>query len=211
MFRFNIQKPTRSYTLSLPKKTQKIILPTWFSKLEMGDYSYINDKADIRSYRSPKTISVGKYSSIGEVTLMAGDSDHNIQYASTYPFKEFFMSLKASENKNIKTPPRIGNDVWLGDQACILGGVEIGDGAVVATHAVVTKSVPSYAVVAGNPARIVKYRFSPQIIDRLINVQWWNLPHEYICQELAPVMDDIEEFLRRAEHKKSIDHPRASS
>ncbi len=208
MFRFNIQKPTRSYTITMPKKTQKIILPTWFSKLDMGDYSYINDKADIRSYRSPKTITIGKYCSIGECVLMAGDSDHNVRYASTFPFREFFMSHNAPENKNIKHPPRIGNDIWIGDHACIFGGIDIGDGAVVAAYAVVTKSVPAYAIVAGNPAKVVKYRFSPEIIERLSNNAWWNLPHDYICRELAPVMDDVEEFLRRAE---SIDPPPTSS
>ena len=208
MFRFNVQKPTRSYTITMPKKTQKIILPTWFSKLDMGDYSYINDRADIRSYRSPKTITIGKYCSIGECVLMAGDSDHNVRYASTFPFKEFFMSHTAPENKNIKPPPCIANDIWIGDHACIFGGVSIGNGAVVAAYAVVTKSIPAYAIVAGNPAKIVKYRFSPEIIERLLNTTWWNLPHDYICRELAPVMDDIDEFLRRVE---SIDPPPTSS
>lgn len=67
----------------------------------------------------------------------------------------------------------IGNDVWIGDNVTILGGNIIGDGAVVATGAIVTKDVPPYAIVAGNPARIIKYRFEKDIVDDLQKIQWW--------------------------------------
>jgi acetyltransferase-like isoleucine patch superfamily enzyme len=156
----------------------------------------MNDAAEVICYRSPCTIQVGKYSSIGKCRFIV-DGDHNITFASTYPFHEFGYAPDARPNAHLKTIPRVGNDVWIGDYAVIYGGVNLGDGCVVAGNAVVTKSVPSYAVVAGNPAKIVKYRFDHKTIDQLMKVKWWDLPHEFICTQLAPVIDDVDEFLQR--------------
>ena len=74
----------------------------------------------------------------------------------------------------------IGNDVWIGDGAFIKNGVTIGDGAIIGARAVVTKDIPPYAIVVGVPAKILKYRFSEQIIDRLLNTKWWNLDDSII-------------------------------
>lgn len=79
----------------------------------------------------------------------------------------------------------------------------IGDGAVVAGHAVVTKDVPPFAVVAGNPARVVKERFAPDVVERLLAARWWDLPHAFVCERLAPAMADVPEFLRRAEAERA--------
>ena len=79
-------------------------------------------------------------------------------------------------------PIHIGNDVWIGARSIIMDGVSIGDGAIVAAGSVVTKDVPPYAVVGGSPAKIIKYKFSQDIIDRLEEIQWWNLPDEEITK-----------------------------
>ena len=71
-------------------------------------------------------------------------------------------------------PVKIGNDVWIGRGAFIKGGVTIGDGAVIAAHAVVTKDVPPYAIVCGVPAKIIKYRFDCETIKELLDLKWWN-------------------------------------
>ncbi|EKO3576514.1 CatB-related O-acetyltransferase [Vibrio metschnikovii] len=68
----------------------------------------------------------------------------------------------------------IGNDVWIAAGAVITRGIKIGDGAVIGANAVVTKDVPPYAIVAGIPAKVIKYRFTPEIIQRLLDIQWWN-------------------------------------
>lgn len=198
MFKFQYEKPLKSFTKILPNKIEKIILPKWFSKIESGKYTYINDRAEFHSFISPQTVKIGNYCSIGECKFII-DGDHNIRYASTYPFKEFGYSQNAPFNRNIKDPPVIENDVWIGDGAVIYGGVTIHNGAVIAGHSVVTKDVPAYSVVGGNPGRILKFRFSQDIIKRLEKSQWWNLPHEFICYELAPCLGDIEEFLKRLE------------
>ena len=199
MFRFNFKpKIYKSYTCKTPKSITKIVLPKWYHRVDLGDFTYMNDDAEVLCYRSPHTINIGKYSSIGACTFMV-DGDHNIAFASTYPFKEFGYCKTAPENSKHKGVPRVGNDVWIGDGAVIVGGVEIGDGAVVGAHAVVAKDVPPYAVVVGNPARIVKYRFEQSVASRLLACKWWDLPHDVISGDLAPAIGDIEAFLKIAE------------
>jgi virginiamycin A acetyltransferase len=202
MLSFNFEKPYKSFTKSSPNVLTKILLPRWFSKIDIGDYTYINDEAKVFSFRTPQTIKIGKYSSIGECKFVV-DGDHNIRYASTYPFKEFGCNDQAPLNENIKSAPCIGNDVWIADGAVIYGGVTIHDGAVVAGSAVVTKDVPPYAVVGGNPARILKYRFDAETVKRLYETSWWDLPHDLVCKELAPLLNDIEKFCEKAEEFKT--------
>ena len=182
--------------MNTPSRITKLVVPRWYSKIDLGDYSYMNDEAEIHSFRSSQTVKIGKYCSIGRCQFII-DGDHNTGYATTYPFKELSLSKGAPENKNIKGMPVVGNDVWICDGAIIYGGVTIGDGAIVAGHAVVTKPVPPYAVVAGNPARIVKHRFEDDMVDAFLESKWWDLPHETICNELAPLMEDPEAFLKR--------------
>lgn len=78
-------------------------------------------------------------------------------------------------------------------------GVEIGDGAVIAAHSVVTKSVPPYAIVAGNPATVKKYRFNKSVIKAIKESKWWEIPQEYVLTHLAPQVNDIEKFLQGVE------------
>ena len=94
----------------------------------------------------------------------------------------------------------IGNDVWIGQNVQIVSGVKIGDGAVVGAFSVVTRDVPAYSLVAGNPAEIKKYRFPNNIISRLLRIAWWNWPIEKI-QNSLPLLDskNVEDFLEHYE------------
>jgi len=200
---FPFNKPLKTYTLKKESNSyKKLILPQWYSTIELGKHSLINDDIQIYSFRSPQTIKIGKYCSIGRCSFYV-DGDHNISYVSTFPFKELGYSKTAPENKNIKPPAIVGNDVWICDEAVIYGNVNIANGAVIAGQSVVTKDVPPYAVVAGNPAKIVKYRFSHEIIEKLEIIQWWGLEHEFICKNLAPVIDDVDKFIKIAEDYKN--------
>lgn len=116
-------------------------------------------------------INIGKYCQVGfDVAMHA--SNHPSKYMTTYINKNLFSgelrSLK--EQKKIQ----IGNDVWIGHNAIIVGNVSIGNGVIIAAGAVVTKDIPAYSVVAGVPAKIIKKRFSAEIIDELEELQWWN-------------------------------------
>ena len=91
----------------------------------------------------------------------------------------------------------IENDVWIGHGATIMNGVTIHSGAVVSAMAVVTKDVPPYSIVAGNPAKIVKYRFDPETIDKLLNIDWWYWPREIICERKDDFKLSINEFVSK--------------
>jgi acetyltransferase-like isoleucine patch superfamily enzyme len=99
----------------------------------------------------------------------------------------------------------IGNDVWVGFGSTIMGGVTVGDGAVVAARSVVFSDVPPYAVVAGNPARVIRSRFSPRIVERLLRIRWWDWPEDEIRQHLDWFYRPITEFVERfdAETRRS--------
>ncbi|SDL77571.1 Hexapeptide repeat of succinyl-transferase [Tessaracoccus oleiagri] len=117
--------------------------------------------------------SIGRYSSIAR-TAFAATLDHPLERKSMHGFF-FNPGLGYVSKEREYSPLRIGNDVWLGHNSIISAGVhEIGDGAVVGAGAVVFKDVPPYAVVVGNPGRVVRYRFSPETIERLLAERWWD-------------------------------------
>jgi acetyltransferase-like isoleucine patch superfamily enzyme len=166
--------------------------------IELGDYSYRSSDCKVKCWSESCIVKVGKYCSLAKCTFVY-DGNHNPTFATTFPFLELKYSEDAPANSLKKYPPFIGHDVWIGDDATIYSGVTIGNGAVVAGQSVVTKNVPPYAVVAGNPAKIVKFRFSEETIDKLQRLQWWHLPHDFITKELAPSINDIDEFIKKAE------------
>mgnify|MGYP006092335923 CR=1 FL=1 len=116
-------------------------------------------------------IEIGKYCQIGAYTAFHG-INHPVNYLSTY----INDSLFKGDLKNLKSSKSIyiGNDVWIGHSAIILGGVKIGDGSIIAAGSVVTKNVAEYSVVAGNPAKVIKKRFSQNIINELKQLKWWD-------------------------------------
>lgn len=113
--------------------------------------------------------------------------DHKLDGISTYPFPIFQQGWENVFNifdLPVKGDIIVGNDVWFGYDSLIKGGVKIGDGAVIATRAVVVKDVPPYAIVAGNPAKVVKMRFDDKTIERLLHISWWEWDIEKINRYL---------------------------
>jgi acetyltransferase-like isoleucine patch superfamily enzyme len=139
-------------------------------RVSLGDNSYVNDGTIIASGRIGRFCSIGDHCSIGM-------QEHPLDFLSTSPRLYGAQNILGTPvNWNdFPSPPLIENDVWVGSQATVLQGVRIANGSVVAAGAVVTKNVPPYAIVAGVPARLVRYRFSPEDVERLLQLRWWDL------------------------------------
>lgn len=165
---------------------------------DIGDYSY--GAPAIRIWGSARLV-IGKYCSIADQTEIVLGGDHRTEWVSQYPFKA--MAQAWPEARDLSGAPEvsrgdvvIGNDVWIGFGATILSGATIGDGVVVGARAVVAGDVPPYGIVVGNPARLVRRRFSEETIADLLAIQWWDFPRERIVA-LLPLLQggDIDAFI----------------
>ena len=140
-------------------------------------------------------LQIGKFCSIAcGAKFLFNSANHALRSLSNYTFPLFFEEWGLNK-KNVasawdnKGDIIIGNDVWIGYEAVIMAGVHIGDGAVIAARAVVTKDVPPYTIVGGTPARKIRMRFEAETIAKLQQIQWWNWPVEKIRQSLPYIMN----------------------
>lgn len=168
--------------LSSVSRKAKIYPKTKIYNSTVGDYSYIGRDS------SAVCADIGKFCSIaGGVSI--GMGLHTMQYVSTSPiFTEKRNATTYTWHHGKSEYPykrvTVGNDVWIGARAMIMGGVKISDGAVVGAGAIVTKDVPPYAVVGGVPARVIRYRFPENIIEELEKIKWWNFPEKVLRENL---------------------------
>ncbi len=143
----------------------------------------------IYSWDDSTKLSIGKFCSIAKgVTFLLG-GEHRLDWVTTYPFNVFSESWPSGKgiigHPKTKGDITVGNDVWIGQDAMILSGVTIGDGAVIAARSVVVRDVEPYSVVGGNPIKFIKYRFSPSEIEDLLQLKWWNWPSVKIEKNIA--------------------------
>lgn len=178
---------------------------SYYTKDLLNEYSYlIGDhtygKPRVLHWGEDATLTIGKYCSIADnVTIFLG-GNHRIDWVSTYPFNVlsdcFPIAKEITGHPSSKGDVVIGNDVWIGEGVVILSGVSIGDGAVIGTRAVVTKDVPPYAVVVGVPAKIKKYRFPAEYIEKLEKISWWEWSDEKVNLNVKSLCNnDIEKFI----------------
>lgn len=178
----------------------------------VGDYTYYDDFEDVHNFEknvkyhfdfTGDKLIIGKFCMIAsDVKFIMNGANHLSNAISTYPFAVFGNGWeKSMEGKSYpnKGNIEIGNDVWIGYNATIMAGVKIGDGAIIATNSTVVSDVEPYAVVGGNPAKEIKKRFSTEIIDKLLKLQWWNWDIEKITENIQNLTDlNIEKLEKNA-------------
>lgn len=176
-------------------------IPQWVPtdpRIRVGRFTYGNPT--VKVWAPGERVEVGSFCSIADGVTIFGGGEHNTHWVTTYPLRIALGDALAGHDGHPATRGAtvIGHDVWIGDGALILSGVRIGNGAVVGARAVVTRDVPAYHVVAGNPARIVRARFNARQIAALEAIQWWDWPIELIRARLPALCGGgVEDFITR--------------
>ena len=178
--------------------------------MTLGACSYAVESSRVE-FEGDAHVLIGRYCSIArDVSFLLGLNHNYKNVVTTYPFDVDFVMEKICAGANITKityfPEErrgdnhhqiiVGNDVWIGAGATLIGGVKIGSGAIIGTNAMVTKDVPPYAIAAGNPARIVNYRFDAETVEKFMAIKWWNWSVKKVYKNL-PLIYDTEKFLAK--------------
>ena len=149
--------------------------------LEVGEFTY--GQPIVRRWDDKTKLKIGKFCSIGSNVQIFLGGEHHTDAITTYPFDVLMGEAETPSKGDVV----IGNDVWIGNDVIILSGVTIGDGAVIGAGSVVTKNVQAYAVMGGNPARLIRWRMND--MDKCVNVwrtKWWDWPLDMIADAVVP-------------------------
>ncbi len=175
----------------------------------VGDYTYYDDFEDVNNFEKNvkyhfdfigDKLIIGKFCMIAsDVTFIMNGANHLNKSISSYPFAIFgkdWSNAMDGKEYPFKGDTIIGNDVWIGYNACIMPGVQIGDGAIIAANSVVTKNVDCYSIVGGNPAKEIRKRFNDDQITKLLEIKWWNWDIETITMNIQSLTNsDINKFI----------------
>jgi acetyltransferase-like isoleucine patch superfamily enzyme len=189
----------RSYLPFKPRAAHdRLVLPRG---VEIGRHTFGYGPDTFPVFTEGARIVVGAFCAIDNEARIHGGGEHVTTRAASYPLNAMLFDRgKRNALDDVETGPTvIGNDVWIGKGATVLAGLTVGDGAVVGTRAVVTKAVPPYAIVAGNPARILRYRFDGETRERLLALRWWEWSDEEIRAQKRWFMGDVQSFLEEME------------
>ena len=189
------------------RKIQKVVLPppppepfftakkAAYAQYQIGEGTYGSPR--ILSWDQNTTLLIGRYCSIAEdVTIFLG-GEHRTDWVTTYPFSVLYNhDCKIEGHPTSRGNVVIGNDVWIGWGATILSGVTIGDGAVIGAHSLVTKDVPPYTIVGGNPAQFIRERFPEAVRQSLVEIAWWNWSDDKIRAAWPLLLSsEVQEFI----------------
>ena len=184
--------------------------------IQVGDYTYYDDPVDPTAFERNNVLLnwpefgdrliIGKFCAIASgVRFVMGSANHRMCSISTYPFHVFGGAWEAHTPPHLSQLPFkgdtvVGNDVWLGRESVVMPGIHIGDGAIVAAYSVVTRDVPPYTLVGGNPAREIRKRFDPELTELLLELRWWDLEPEQLDDFLPTLcsgdLDAVRETIR---------------
>lgn len=178
-------------------------------QIQIGDYTYYDDPEDVKNFEKNvlylfefmgDKLIIGNFCQIATgVRFIMNGANHAMGGFSTYPFKVFggqWANLDPMTVVN-KGDTVIGNDVWIGNNATIMQGVKIGDGAIIGTNSLVTKDVPPYTIVGGNPAREIRKRFDQETIEILLKIRWWDWDAEKITENLDVIVSGDVKLLKQ--------------
>jgi acetyltransferase-like isoleucine patch superfamily enzyme len=173
--------------------------------VEVGAHSYGHPQVEVWRGADGQNLGgrlrIGKYCSIAHDVVVLTGGEHHPEWVSTFPFRDKWdLPGKHSDGQpTSKGDVVIGNDVWVGEQAMILSGVTVGDGAVIAARSLVIRDVEPYAIVGGNPAALIRHRFPPEQVAALLGSQWWDWPEDRV-RRLVPKLSsgDVDAFLAGA-------------
>ena len=178
------------------KRNSHLCLSEKYPEYDIGKESYGN--IELFKFGEDAGLKIGDYTSIANGVKIFLGGEHRMDWVTTFPFNVLWK-----EGLGIKGHPKtkgdvvIGSDVWIASNAVILSGVHIGDGAVIGANAVVSKNVPAYGVAAGNPSKVVKYRFDEDTIAQLLNIKWWEWDRQRIKNALPVMLDnDLKKFIQ---------------
>lgn len=155
----------------------------------IGAFTYGAESIHV-AFREQAKLHIGKFCSIaGGCTIFLG-GNHHTDWVSSYPFGHIHHNIfpyKNPDHPSTNGDVVIGNAVWIGFRVTIMSGIKIGDGAIIAANSHVVKDVPPYSIVGGNPARVIKYIFPPETIEKLIAYAWWDKSIEEI-NKIVPIL-----------------------
>ena len=171
--------------------------------MSIGKYTYGTHNLNIHYSNSSAKLTIGNFCSIaGNINVYLG-GNHRTDWVTTYPFghinNHIFNNFNGEGHPATKGDVIIGNDVWIGQNVTIMSGVTIGDGAVIANNSHVVKNVEPYSIVGGNPAKFIKYRFTSEQIQKLLEIKWWNWDDKKI-NKFTPLLcnENIDDFIKVA-------------
>jgi len=163
--------------------------------VKIGAYSYLRSACELQNIDN-----IGRFCSIGNQAILGQErSGHPMDWVSTHPFQHTICKITYDHTL---APATIGHDVWIGRGAVIMEGVSIGTGAVIGMRSIVTHDIPPYAIAAGSPARVIRYRHSPELIARLLASQWWELPMDFLQQ--APLNEPQRFVAHLEQHARPV-------
>lgn len=173
---------------------------------DIGEYTY--GVPIVHLYDNTTKLTIGKFCSLAAGVQIVLGGNHHTEWVSTYAFYQETDSFpkwkEINDNSRHRGDVTIGNDVWIGRNALVLSGAQIGDGAVIGAGSVVAGKIPPYSIAVGNPARVIKYRFTPPICEKLLKIRWWDWNISKINQYLHLICSpNIEEFVAVVENEKS--------